>query len=113
MADAFALLLHRRADQVAPLGPRAVVVAHVGESEQVLQREPRQARTLADAAVGDHRLVVRDPLRGVERLQLVEALERAVVVAVLAPRDALRAGDVTAALAGLGKPGRREDLAGE
>src|SRR4051812_17722886 len=93
-------LFHRRADQVAPFGPRAVVILHVVEPEQVLHREPRQARALADTAVGDHRLVSGNPFLRVERPQLIEALERAVVVAVLAPRDALGARDVTAALAG-------------
>src|SRR5207244_9912370 len=34
-------LLNRRPDQVAPLGPRAVVVLHVLVSEQVLQNKPR------------------------------------------------------------------------
>src|SRR2546423_4270362 len=79
----------------------------------MLQREPREARSFADAAVRDHRPVACDPLRGIERSQFVEALERAIVVAVLAPRDALRAGDVAAPLAGLGQSWRREDLAGE
>src|SRR3954466_1905756 len=78
-------LLHLCADQVPPLGPRAAVVLHLVEAEQVLHREPRQARALADAAVGDHRLVAGNPFLRVERPQLVEALERAVVVAVLAP----------------------------
>ena len=45
----------------APLGPRAVVVAHVLEAEQVREHEPGVARTLADAAVGDHVVAV---LRG-------------------------------------------------
>ena len=102
-------LLHRRADEIAPLGPRAVVVLHVLEAEQVLQHEPREARAFADAAVRDHRLIARDALRGVQRFQIVEALERPIVVAVPAPRDALRAGDVSAALAGFGQSGRRQD----
>src|SRR3954467_6468900 len=41
-------LRHRRADQVAPLGPGTVVVLDVLEPEQVLQHEPRDARTFAD-----------------------------------------------------------------
>src|SRR5204863_1927436 len=40
-------------------------------------------------------------------------LECAVLVAVLAPRNALRTGDVSAALARLWQSGRREDLAAE
>src|SRR5438045_9568957 len=106
-------LLHRRADEVAPLGPRAVVVLHVLETEQVLQHEPREARALADAAVRDDRRVALDALIGVELLQLILAPERPVVVAVLAPGNALRAGDVSSALASFRQPGRRENLAGE
>src|SRR5947209_2393926 len=106
-------LLDRRADQVAPLGPRAVVVLHVAEPEEILQHEPRVARALADAAIRDHRLVGRDALRAVQRLQLVGALERPIVVARLRPRDALRAGNVPTTLTGFGETGRREDLAGE
>src|SRR5687768_3297374 len=45
----------RRADQVAPLRPRAVVVLHVLEAQQILEHEPGMARALADAAVGDDR----------------------------------------------------------
>ena len=43
---------------VAPLGPRAVVVAHARHAEQMGQHEPGVAGPLADAAVDD-RLVVR------------------------------------------------------
>ena len=49
---------------------------------------------------------VRDALALVERFQLVELLEGAVLVAGLAPRDALGTGDMAAALAGLGQTGR-------
>src|SRR5262249_44078649 len=70
-------------------------------------------RALADAAVCDHRLIAVDSLRRIEPFQLVEALEGAVLVAVLAPRDALGARNVAAALARLGQSGRREDFAGE
>src|SRR5262249_34083353 len=106
-------LLDRRAHQVAPLRPRTVVVLHVLEAEQMLEREPGEARPLADAAVRDHWLIAGNALRRVERAQLVEALERAVLVAVLAPRNALGAGNVAAALARLGQAGRRQNLAGE
>ena len=78
-------LLHGRADQIAPLRPGSVVVLHVREAKQVLHREPRQAGALADAAVGDDRPVAGNSLRGVQRLQVVVALEGPVVVAVLAP----------------------------
>src|SRR6185436_3282034 len=107
------LLLYRGADEVSPLGPGAVVVLHVLEAKQILQHEPGVAGALADAAVGDHVLVRRHTLPVVERHELVSTLERAVLVARLAPRDALRARNVSASLARLGKPRRREDLARE
>src|SRR5262249_43021059 len=47
------LALDRRANEVARLGPRAVVVFDVAEAEQVLEHEPRVAGALADPAVGD------------------------------------------------------------
>src|SRR2546423_11155718 len=106
-------LLDGGADEVSPFRPRAVVVLHVLEPEQMLHDEPREARSLADAAVRDDRLVARNALRRIQRGEIVEALERSVLVAVLAPRDALGAGNVPAALAGLRQPGRRENLAGE
>src|SRR5262245_43341585 len=45
----------RRADQVAPFGPGAVIILDVLEAEQVLEHEPGVARALADAAVSDDR----------------------------------------------------------
>src|SRR5437773_7017999 len=102
-------LLHGHADQVAPLGPRAVVVLHVLETQQILQDEPRDARALADAAVRNHRRVAAHTLPAVQRLQLVDSLERAVLVAVLPPGNALRAGNMAAALARFRKSRRREN----
>src|SRR6266498_2670744 len=46
-------LLDRRPHRVAPLGPRAVVIAHVLEAEQIGQREPGVRGALADPAVGN------------------------------------------------------------
>src|SRR4051812_17599635 len=103
------LALDRRADQIAPLGPRTVVVLHVLESEQVFQHEPRVAGALPDAAVRDHRLVSGDPLRRVQSLQLLRTLERAIVVARLRPGNVLRPRDVTTTLARLGQSRRREN----
>src|SRR5262245_18441767 len=101
------------ADEVAPLGPRAVVVPHILEPEQVLHREPGEAHPLADSAIGDERLLAGDALRRIESLQVVEALEGSILVAVLSPWDAFRAGNVSAALAGFRQSRRRQDFAGE
>src|SRR4051795_5152810 len=64
--------LDGEAHRVPPLGPRTVVVAHVGPAEQVAQREPAVRRPLADAAVGDGFLPWAQPqLPLVQLLQLV------------------------------------------
>ena len=86
----------RDVDEVAPLGPRAVVVLDVGVAEQLAEDEPGVRAALADAAVGEHLLLGRDALRAVELAQLVGRLERAVVADRLRPRDRLRARDVAA-----------------
>src|SRR5215216_427724 len=46
--------LDRHPDQVPPLHPRAVVVAHPREPKQVRQDKPSMAGPLADTAVGDN-----------------------------------------------------------
>src|SRR5262249_58811176 len=55
-------LLDRGADHATVLRPAAVVIAHVLQAEEVGQDEPRVARALADAAVGDRRPVRIDAL---------------------------------------------------
>ena len=47
-------------DQVAPLGPGAVVVAHVLDTEQLGEHKPGVSRALPDPAVGDHGIVLPD-----------------------------------------------------
>src|SRR6056297_61111 len=105
--------LDRRADEVPPLGPRAVVVPDVVVAEQLVQEEPLDRRALADATVGDRRLVAVDAGVGVELAELVRALERPVLVQRRPDGDVARAGDVSAALRGLVEPLGRDDLAGE
>src|SRR3954452_4528021 len=46
--------LDRHADERAVLGPAAVVVAHMGIAEQLIEDEPGVARTFTDAAVDRH-----------------------------------------------------------
>src|SRR5215207_10452935 len=107
-------LLDRDADERAVLDPAAVVVLDVGLAEQLPQHEPGVAGALADAAVGDGRLAVVVALLGVERLELLVALEGAVLVGRLAPRDVLGGRDVAALLRLLLRQVRGgEDLAGE
>src|SRR3954468_4367314 len=86
--------LDGRADERAVLRPRAVVILDVVEAEQFLQREPGVGRSLADPAVRDHLAVAGDALGLVQGPQLVGALEGAVVVRGLDPRDVRRSGDV-------------------
>ena len=80
-------LLDRHADEAAPLGPAAVVVADALIAEELVEDEPGMAAPLADPAVGDDVLVGGDALRLVQRGQLVAALERAVLADRLGPRD--------------------------
>src|SRR6266550_1717825 len=73
----FRSLRDRRPDEVAPLGPRAVVVLHFVDAEQVLEREPRVARPFADPAVGDDLARAVNDLRALVQLpQLVMRLDR-------------------------------------
>src|SRR5689334_6069606 len=90
-------LLDRRADQIAPLRPRAIVVAHVGITEQLRQHKPGVRRTLANAAVGKHLFVGADAFATVDGSQLLGGLECAIRVGRRGPGDALRAGNVAAA----------------
>src|ERR1700674_1057197 len=73
-------LLDGCTDQVAPFGPRAVVVPHVLDAEQILQHEPRVRTALTDAAVGNDLFVAGDPLGTIQLLERVEGLERAVFI---------------------------------
>src|SRR5437870_9527111 len=97
-------LLNRRANEISPLGPRAVVVLHVRIAEQVFEREPRMAGALADAAVCDHGPIASHACSFVQLRQLFMALERPVLVACLRPRDVFRSWNMTASLAGFGQP---------
>src|SRR4051812_18305034 len=91
-------LLDRDTHRVAPLGPRAVVVAHGLEAEQVRQDEPRVRGALADAAVRDDVVRRREALLLlVDRLELLARPERAVLVGRPSPRHGLGPGDVPAA----------------
>src|SRR4051812_16411585 len=94
-------LLNRHVDEVAPLGPRAVVVLDVGLAEQLVEHEPGVRRALADPAVGDDRLAVGDALGAVELLEVRGGLERAVLLDRLRPRHRRRPGDVPGALRAL------------
>src|SRR3954470_9898155 len=107
-------LLDGDTDERAVFGPRAVVVLDVLVAEQLVQRKPRVARTLADAAVGDGVAAVVEPLADVQLPELVVGLERAVLVGRLRPGHVERGRDVAAPLALLLRQvRRREQLAGE
>src|SRR5206468_12559948 len=69
-------LLDRHADHAAPLGPRSVVVADPLVADQLVEDEPRMARSLSDPAVGDDVLVGGHALRLVQVLALLARLER-------------------------------------
>src|SRR3954453_12348236 len=107
-------LLDGDTDERAVFGPRAVVVLDVLVAEQLVQREPGVAGTLADAAVGDGVAAVVQPFAHVQLAQLVVGLEGAILVGRLRPGHVERGRDVAAPLALLlGQVRRREHLAGE
>src|SRR5260370_17001973 len=68
-------LFDGRAYQVAPLGPRAIVIADVLVAEQILQREPGVRAALSNAAVGDDFLFAGDTLAAVDLAEPVRALQ--------------------------------------
>jgi len=72
-----------------------------------MQDEPGVGRALADPAVGDDVLVGRDPLGLVERGEVLGALERAVLLDRLGPRDRRGARDMPGTLCGLAYPFNR------
>src|SRR5437867_6704347 len=107
-------LLDGRSDNVAVLGPTAVVILHVVQAKQVFQHKPGVAGALADAAIGDGRFLGIDAfLLKIDRVQILSRFERSVRLHGSAPRDAFGAGDMAAALGGFGHAWRRDDFAGE
>src|SRR5437667_7227949 len=83
-------LLDRRAHEVPPLRPGAVVVPDVRVAEEVLQDEPRVGRSLADPAVRDDLLLRRHAFRFVEGLESLPRLERPILGHPLRPAAGLR-----------------------
>src|ERR1022692_4120089 len=71
-------LFDRRANQVAPLGPRPIVVADVLIAEQIFQHKPRVRAALADPAIGDDFLLACNALAAVKLPERVCGLEGAV-----------------------------------
>jgi hypothetical protein len=75
--------------------------------------EPGVARPLADPAVGDDVLVVRDAVCGVQVTELGSVLEGAVFLDRLGPRHGDRAWDVAGSLSRLRQAGRGQHLTPE
>ena len=100
-------------DQVAPLGPRAVVVLDVVAAEQLVQHEPRVRGALADPAVGDdRRRRWSRPCRRRARASSSADLNVPSSLHRLRPRDRRGARDVAGALrALLLVAGHRDQLA--
>ena len=71
MAGPGSALLNRNVDEVAPLGPRAIVVLDVGLAEQLVKYEPRVGGALADPAVGDDRIASQNSLAAIQFAELV------------------------------------------
>src|SRR5215212_6763230 len=91
------LALYRGADQVAPLGPRTVVVAYVVVAEEVGEHEPGVGGPLPDPAVGYYVFSPAEAgLALVDLTQLVGALEGPVLPDRPRPRHVRGPGNVTA-----------------
>src|SRR5271169_7246579 len=101
------------ADEVAPFGPGAVVVANLVDAEQIFQNKPGVGTALADAAVGDDFVIAGDAFGLVELFEIVIGLEGAVFVGGLCPRDVGGLGNVSGALGGFGHAWRGDDFACE
>src|SRR6202041_1256873 len=101
------------ADEIAPFGPRTIVVLHVVITQQILEHEPGVGTAFADAAVGDDGVLAIDSLAIVERFEGVRGFEGAIFVGRLGPGDAGGAGNVAAALGGFAHARRRNDFSGE
>src|SRR5438045_4053393 len=89
------------ADEAAPLGPGAVVVAYTWVAEQLGQHEPGVGRALADAAVGNDIFVGSDVFAFVNLAQLFSGFEGAIAIGGCGPGNVLRAWDMTTALGAL------------
>src|SRR5580693_6754667 len=101
------------ADQVAPLGPRTVIIAHVVVAQQILQHKPGVRTALADAAISDDFIGARNTFWLIEPLKILERLEGAIFVGSLRPRDIRGLGDVSGALCRFRHPWRSDNLSGE
>src|SRR5262249_13556450 len=106
-------LFDRRADQVAPFGPRTVVVAHLRLTEQASLHKPGVRGGLANAAVGDHFGAPGPPLAAVKLAERLGALERPVLVDRLCPGHIDGPRNVAPALRRLRHARRRNHLAGK
>src|SRR5579859_961764 len=80
-------ILDRDADHRAVFGPAPVVVADVRKTQELLENEPGMRGPFADATVGDDWLGTGHAPGAVQLAELVRALERAVVVGGLSPRN--------------------------
>src|ERR1700730_937657 len=87
----------RSVGKLSPLHIRALVYGDIGITEEVLEREPREAGTVADSAIRDHALLRRYAGLGVEPAQLVSSRDGAGLVANEVNRNMDSVGDVTGA----------------
>src|SRR5580698_7840829 len=84
--------------RVPPLRPAPIVVAHLAVAQQVREHEPGVRRPLADPAVGDYIVALRQPLLGfVDPAQLRCRLKRPVGIGCPSPGHAACRRDVPAA----------------
>src|SRR5438067_3096081 len=96
-----ALLLDGCADQTAPLGPRAIVIADGGIAQQIGEYVPGMAATLPDATIGNDLFVRSDALTLIQSLQFFNRLEGTVLTHSHAPRNIGSSGNMSSALRSL------------
>src|ERR1017187_10457231 len=84
--------------EVAPFGPGTIIVPDAGIAQQIGQYKPGQARAFADPAIGNDVISrLEADLGFVDRPELGDRLERAVLVHGAAPGDILGTRNVAAA----------------
>src|ERR1700733_3949174 len=102
-----------RTDQVAPFGPRTVVIFHAVVAQEIFQNEPGVRTALANPAVRDHFILSCYAFAFVKRLQRFRRFERAIFIRRLNPRNIRCPWDVSAPLRGLRHPRRRDNFPGK
>src|SRR5688572_6633238 len=91
------LALDRHANQIAPLGPRAVIDTHLSPAEQFREYKIEDRGPMAHAAIGDHIFVGRGAGTLDQRANIRVGLERLVGIEQILEIQVFRAGNAPVA----------------